>query len=301
MEYKNLKKRVRVNELFINIILFVSSITSILITLGIVFELGKESILFFKSGVSILKFFTSTEWQPAIGNFGILPLLNSTLITSLIAMLISVPFGLFAAIYLSEYASDKVRSIVKPVLEILAGIPTIVYGFFALTFITPVLQKVFGEDIVEIYNMASAGIAMGILIIPLITTMSEDALKSVPKSLREGAYGLGATKFETSTKIVFPAAISGIAAAVIIGLSRAVGETMIVALAAGSGPNFTFNPFRAAETMTGYMVRISGGDVGYDTFDYNSIFVIGLLLFIVTLGLNILSRHIIKKFREVYD
>ncbi len=175
-------------------------------------------------------------------------------------MLIALPLGLSIAIYLSEYASSRLRSIVKPVLEVLAGIPTVVYGYFALSFMTPLLRKIFGEDVVNIYNTASAGLVMGILILPLISSMAEDALTAVPRSLREAGYGLGATKLETALKVVLPAALSGIAAAFIVGISRAIGETMIVALAAGAGPNFTFNPFKGAETMTGHIVRISGGD-----------------------------------------
>ena len=236
-----------------------------------------------------------------IKEFGVLPLLNSTIMTSTIAMIVATPLGIFVAIFLSEYATERVRSFLKPILEILAGIPTVVYGYFALTFMTPLLRFFFGKDTVEIYNTASAGIVMGILILPLVTSMVEDALSSVPDSLREGAYGLGATKLETSVHVVLPAAFSGIAAAFIVGLSRAIGETMIVALAAGAGPNFTFNPFKAAETMTGYIVRISGGDIGYDTMDYNSIFALGLLLFLFTLTLNIISRIVVKRYEEVYE
>jgi phosphate transport system permease protein len=223
------------------------------------------------------------------------------LTTTAFAMLIAVPLGLAVAIYLSEYASLRLRSILKPILEILAGIPTVVYGYFALTFMTPLLRGIFGRDVVDIYNTASAGIVMGILILPLISSMSEDALSAVPKSLREAALSLGATKLDTAIKVVLPAAISGLAAAIIIGISRAVGETMIVALAAGAGPNLTLNPFEGAETMTGHIVRISGGDLSYDSIDYNSLFAIGMLLFFITLGLNIVSQRIVRRFREVYE
>jgi phosphate transport system permease protein len=282
--------------------LFFSGMVSIFTTIGIVFALGKESLLIFNSSeFSLTEFFTTTTWQPAIGKFGVLPLLNATFITSLIAMLVALPLGLAVAIYLSEYASSRARGILKPILEILAGIPTVVYGYFALTFMTPLLRSIFGSDVVKIYNMASAGLVMGILIIPLVASMSEDALSAVPRSLREGAYGLGATQLEVAIKIVVPAALSGIAAAFIVAISRAMGETMIVALAAGSGPNFTFNPFESAETITGHIVRISGGDLSYDTPDYNSIFVLGLLLFFVTLALNIISRVVVQRFREVYE
>ena len=279
-----------------------SGAISILITAGIVFVLFEESLAFFGSGqVDLIEFFTGTKWQPAIGQFGILPLLNATLMTSLAAMLVALPLGLAVAIYLSEYATPRARSILKPVLEVLAGIPTVVYGYFALTFMTPLLRSIFGQDTVQIYNTASAGIVIGILIIPLVASMSEDALSAVPRSLREGAYALGATKFETALKIVLPAALSGITAAVIVAISRAVGETMVVAIAAGAGPNFTFNPFEAAETMTGHIVRISGGDLSYDSIDYNSIFSIALFLFVITLVLNLISNAIVRRFREVYE
>lgn len=299
---RQLRHKPQVGESIIKIILFVCGAISILTTLGLVFELGKESWLFFGSAdVSLTEFFTTIQWQPTIGNFGVLPLVTATLITSTIAMLVALPLGLAAAIYLSEYASVKVRGVIKPILEILAGVPTVVYGYFALTFVTPMLRGMLGNETVNIYNMLSAGLVMGIMILPLISSMSEDALHAVPYSLREAAYGLGGTRFETAIQVVLPAALSGIVAAVILGISRAVGETMIVAVAAGSGPAFTFNPLQAAETMTGYIARISGGDLGYDTPDYNSIFAIGLLLFLITLGLNLLSRNLAARFREVYE
>ena len=249
----------------------------------------------------LTEFLLGVRWAPLTGHFGVLPLVTATLMTTVIGMTIALPLGLFVAIYLSEYASKRARSTIKPVLEVLAGIPTVVYGFFALTFITPFLRTILGKDTVDIYNTASAGIALGILILPLISTMSEDALTAVPNSLRQAAYGLGATRLETALRIVVPSAISGLAAAFIIGISRAIGETMIVALAAGAGPNLTFNPFEAAETMTGYIVRISGGDLSYDSIDYNSIFAIGLLLFVITLVLNIISQRIVRHFREEYE
>lgn len=297
-----LRRQPRVGETIIHLFLFLCGAISILTTLGIVIELGKESLLFFNSSdVNLFDFFTTTTWQPSIGKFGVLPLVNSTLITTLFAMLIALPFGLAAAIYLSEYASHKARSILKPLLEILAGIPTVVYGYFALNFMTPLLRGIFGESNVQIYNMLSAGLVMGVMILPLVSSMSEDALSAVPHSLREAAYGLGATRFETALHVVVPAALSGIIAAFIIGISRAIGETMIVAIAAGSGPAFTFNPLKGAETMTGYIARISGGDLAYDTPDYNSIFAVGLLLFAITLVLNIVSRRLVGKYREVYE
>ena len=297
-----LRKRPRPIETLIQGFLFFCGAVSILTTIGIVFVLGQEALLFFRRGaVSLTEFFTGTEWQPAIGKFGILPLLNATVLTSLAAMLIALPLGLAIAIYLSEYASPRARSILKPVLELLAGIPTVVYGYFALTFMTPLLRSIFGQNVVQIYNTASAGLVIGILILPLVASMSEDALNAVPRSLREASYALGATKLETALRIVVPAALSGITAAFIVAISRAVGETMVVAIAAGAGPKFTFNPFESAETMTGHIVRISGGDLSYDSIDYDSIFAIGLMLFLITLALNFISRIVVRRFREVYE
>jgi phosphate transport system permease protein len=296
------KKRMRIGESIIQIILFFCGAISILTTIGIIVVLGREAWLFFGSPeVDIVEYLSSTVWQPRIGEFGILPLLNATLMTTAIAMLVSLPLGLSAAIYLGEYASPRVRNTIKPVLEVLAGIPTVVYGYFALTFMTPILRGIFGPENMQIFNMLSPGIVMGIMITPMISSMSEDALSAVPRSLREGAYGLGATRFEVATRIMVPAALSGIVAAFIIGVSRAIGETMIVAIAAGAGPNFTFNPLRAAETMTGHIARISGGDISYASIDYNSLFAIGLTLFLMTLTLNIISQRVVKRFREVYE
>ena len=297
-----MRKHPRTGESFIQACLLFCGAVSILTTLGIVFELGKESLLFFsKPEVNLVDFLTKITWQPSIGEFGVLPLVNATLMTTFFAMLIALPLGLSAAIYLSEYASTRARNILKPILEVLAGVPTVVYGYFALTFMTPLLRSIFGNGTVQIYNTLSAGIVMGIMILPLICSMSEDALSSVPRSLREAAFALGSTRLETALKIVVPAALSGIIAAFILGISRAIGETMIVAVAAGSGPAFTFNPFAAAETMTGYIARISGGDLAYNTPDYNSIFAIGLMLFLITLLLNIVSRRLVARFREVYE
>ncbi|MCB9077224.1 MAG: phosphate ABC transporter permease subunit PstC [Anaerolineaceae bacterium] len=297
-----LRKHPRVGETLIEAFLFICGAVSILTTVGIVFVLAEESLLFFTSGeVSLTEFFTGTVWQPAIGQFGIWALMNATFTVTIIAMIVALPLGLAVAIYLSEYASLRVRSILKPILEVLAGIPTVVYGYFALTFMTPVLRNIFGDNVVQIYNTASAGIVIGILILPLVSSMAEDALSAVPGSLRQAAFGLGATKLETAVQVVLPAAVSGIAAAFIVAISRAIGETMVVAIAAGAGPKFTFNPFEAAETMTGHIVRISGGDLSYDSIDYNSIFAIGLVLFCITLVLNIISRYVVAHFREEYE
>ncbi len=258
-----------------------------------------NTALYIGAEVTLVEFLTSTEWAPQIGRFGILPLLNSTLTTSAIAMLVAIPFGLGSAIYLSEYASRRVRNTLKPILEILAGIPTVVYGYFALTFMTPLLQTIFGHQ-VQVYNVLSAGIVVGILIIPTISSISEDAISSVPRALREASYGLGATRLETIIKVLLPAALSGISAAIILGISRAVGETMIVLLAAGAGPRFTFNTFESAETMAGHIARISTGDISYGSIDYNSVFAVGLTLFVMTLLLNLLSTLITRRFREIY-
>lgn len=298
----NLRGRRRIGETIIQGLLFFSGVVSIFTTIGIVYELGKEALLFFQMPeVNIIQSLTTTTWQPHTGKFGIWPLVTSTLLTTTIAMSIAIPLGLAVAIYLSEYATPKARHMLKPILEVLAGVPTIVYGYFALMFMTPLLRSIFGKDVVEIYNTASAGLVMGILILPLITSMTEDALSAVPRSLREAAYGMGGTKLEVALQVVLPAALSGIAAAVIIGISRAIGETMIVAVAAGAGPKFTLNPFQGAETITGHIVRISGGDLSYDSIDYNSIFALGLLLFLITLTLNIISQRIVSRFREVYE
>ncbi len=298
----SLYKKARPFELFVHLLLFMVTSFSILITIFIVIILGRESMRFFMSdNVSLIEFLTSREWQPVISKFGILPLFNATLMTSAIAMLVAIPLGLFTAIYLSEYAKPRIKSILKPALEVLAGIPTIVYGYFALTFMTPLLRIIFGNDIVQIYNTASAGIVIGILIIPLIASMCEDALSAIPGDLRDAGTGLGATKLEVTTGIVIPSAFSGLAASFIVGISRAIGETMIVAIAAGARSNLTLNPFESAETMTGYIVRISGGDISFDTLDYNSIFAIGMVLFLITLLLNMVSRIIVKKYREIYE
>jgi phosphate transport system permease protein len=299
---QRLRKRARPGEALIQGLLFLCGAVSILTTIGIVAVLADQALLFFRDpAVNVWEFLTGAQWQPTIGAFGIWPLLNATLMTTAIAMLVALPLGLCAAIYLSEYAQPRRRAVLKPILEVLAGVPTVVYGYFALTFMTPVLRAIFGQNTVEIYNTAAAGLVMGIMITPIISSMSEDALSAVPRALREGAYGLGATRLEVATRIVVPAALSGIVAAFIVGVSRAIGETMIVAIAAGAGSKLTFNPFQGAETMTGHIARISGGDLSYGSIDYTSLYAIGLTLFIMTLGLNMLSQRIVRRFREVYE
>lgn len=313
VEGVDLRAKRRTSETLVHAFLFFCAAVSILTTLGIVLVLLEQALLFFRDrSVSLAGFFTTTAWQPQIGQFGIFPLFLATLLTSLIGMLVALPVGLGIAIYLSEYATAGPRKILKPVLEVLAGIPTVVYGYFALNFITPILRGLLGRDTVDIFNMASAGLAIGILIVPLVASMSEDALSAIPRSLREGAYALGATKLETALKIVVPAALSGLGAAFIVAISRAVGETMVVAIAAGSGPrNFNswgeavnklalLNPFKSGETMTGHIVRISGGDLSYNSIDYTSIFAIALMLFFITLTLNIISQSIVRRYRMRY-
>lgn len=272
---------------------------SILTTVGIVLILLTESTSFFKQ-VPIWDFLTGTEWTPLFSEakFGVLPLILGTFQITVIASIVALPIGLGSAIYLSEYAPPKVRSVVKPILEILAGVPTIVYGFFALTFVTPVLQFLIPQT--EIFNALSAGIVVGIMIVPMISSLSEDAMASVPASLRNGAYALGSTKLEVAIKIVVPAALSGIIASFVLGLSRAVGETMIVTLAAGLQPRMSLNPLASVETLTAYIVSVSSGDVRHGSVEYLTIYAVGLTLFVITLVMNIIAGYISRKFREVY-
>jgi phosphate transport system permease protein len=310
---EQLKVHRRPGERIIVALLFLAGAISIAITLGILWELGKEALLFFRDeAVSLWDFLATTTWLPQGGEFGIWPLILGTMLTTVIALVVAVPIGLATAVYLSEYASARVRGILKPVLEILVGIPTVVFGFFAITFMTPVLRSIFGDDVVRFFNVLSAGMVVGLLIVPLISSLAEDAMAAVPNSLRQAAYGLGASQLEVSLRVVFPAALSGIAAGIVIAMSRAVGETMVVTLAAGAAPrNFDLgtdpvfgtilNPFQGAQTMTGYIAITASGDLSYDTIDYNSIFAIGLTLFFMTLGLNSLSRRIVKRFRQEYD
>ena len=309
---EQIKKRRRPLETAVIVSLFIAGAISIAVTVGILYELIRESLLFFQDDeVSLGGFLTGTVWQPQAGSFGIWALILGTLLITIIALIVAVPIGLAAAIYLSEYASVRIRNIFKPVLEILVGIPTVVFGFFAITFMTPVLRSVFGTSTVGFFNVLSAGIVVGILIIPLVSSLSEDAMSAVPNSLRQAAYGLGGSKLDVSLRVVVPAALSGIAAGIVIAMSRAVGETMVVTLAAGASPrNFEvgtnslwdiINPFQGAQTMTGYVAITASGDISYNTIDYNSIFAIGLTLFIMTLGLNSLSRRIVKRFRQEYE
>ena len=290
----------RRGERAIELLLFLCALLSVGTTAGIIVVLAVETFAFFRD-VPVLEFLTGTEWTPLFANqkFGVLPLLLGTTLVSTIAMAVAVPAGLMSAIYLSEYAPDGARRVVKPVLEILAGVPTVVYGYFALTFVTPLLQQWLPG--LSGFNALSPGIVMGIMILPLVSSLSEDAMQAVPRGLREGAYALGATRMQTSVQVVVPAAFSGITAAVILAASRAIGETMIVAIAAGQQPRFTANPFVPIETMTAYIVQISLGDTPQGTLEYRTIFAVGMLLFVMTFGLNLISTWLRARFREEYN
>lgn len=292
----------RMREAPIYAFLFACAAISIFTTAGIVFVLLEESLGFFRE-VSIFEFLGGTVWTPTFAqqSFGVLPLLNATLLMAGLAMVLAVPLGLLAAIYLSEYAHPRVRAVIKPVLEVLAGIPTVVYGYFALQFITPdLLQAVFGGR-VQVFNAAAASIAMAIMILPLVASLSEDALRSVPQGLREGAYGLGCNRFEVATRVVLPGALSGVVAACILAASRAVGETMIVTIAAGQQPNLSWNPFEGMMAMTAFIVNVSLGDTPQGGIEYSTIFAVGLLLFLTTLIMNVLAQWLLARFREEYD
>ncbi|MAT43189.1 MAG: phosphate ABC transporter permease subunit PstC [Anaerolineaceae bacterium] len=298
------------NEKVMKVLLFGCGVFSILITVGIIISLFSEAIAFFaRPEVNLFTFFTGTTWRPLSSNivpenFGVRPLIRGTLMIAIMSGAIAIPLGLGSAIYLSEYASDRVRNIIKPLLEILAGIPTVVYGYFALSFITPLLKTVLEENLgidVNFFNALSASIVVGVMIIPMVASISEDAMRAVPRSLREGAYALGATKFEVSTKIVVPAALSGIIAAFILGISRAIGETMAVSIAAGSTPRMTMNPLDSVQTMTSFIVQVSFGDAPSGSINGQSIFAVGATLFAMTFIMNIISQTFIKRFREAYD
>jgi phosphate transport system permease protein len=279
--------------------LFLCALLSIGTTVGIIGVLTAETIGFLEE-VPILEFVFGTEWTPlfAMPHFGVLPLITGTLLVSTIAMLVALPMGLLSAIYLSEYAGQGLRRVVKPVLELLAGIPTVVYGYFALLFVTPLLQQFIPS--LAGFNALGPGIVMGIMILPLVSSLAEDAMRGVPRGLREGSYALGATKMQTSLRVVVPAAFSGITAAFILAISRAIGETMIVAIAAGQQPRLTMDPTVPVETMTAYIVQISLGDTPQGTLEYRTIFAVGMLLFIGTFGLNIVSTWLRDRYREEY-
>jgi phosphate transport system permease protein len=287
-------------EFFIERSLFLCAAGSILVTVGIIAVLLFETMEFLRE-VSLLEFLTGTEWTPLFANrhFGVLPLVSGTLLASLIAMVIALPAGLLTAIYLSEYSESHIRRVVRPVLEILAGVPTVVYGYFALQFVTPLLQR-FIPDLAG-FNALGPGMVMGLMILPLVSSLSEDALHNVPNGLREGSYALGATKMQTALRVVVPGAFSGVSAAAILAVSRAIGETMIVAIAAGQQPRLTFDPRVPVETMTAYIVQVSLGDTPAGTLEYRTIFAVGMLLFLGTFALNLLSTWLRNRFREEYS
>ncbi|WP_338754790.1 phosphate ABC transporter permease subunit PstC [Bacillus sp. FJAT-52991] len=288
------------SEKIIPVILFIMAAVSVLTTIGIVLTLIFETFTFFRE-VSIVEFFTAKEWYPfseSEATYGILPLVIGTLKITIIASVTAVPIGLAVAIYLSEYASERVRKIMKPVLEVLAGVPTIVYGFFALTFVTPLLRSIFPS--VEMFNAISPGIVVGIMIIPMIVSLSEDALSSVPQSVRQGALALGATKWEMTWRVAIPAALSGILASIVLAISRAIGETMIVTIAGGSTPTASLDLTSSLQTMTSYIVQVSTGDAGFGTTIYYSIYAVGFTLFIFTLAMNVIAGRVSKRFREEY-
>ena len=276
------------------------TVVSILTTVGIVFALLFDALQFFGE-ISFIDFITGTKWTPLFQSkqFGVLALVSATFLTAVLAMVVALPLGLLSAIYLSEYAPEPVTRVIKPVLEVLAGIPTVVYGYFALLFVTPLLQGI--SDKIFVFNALSASIVMGIMILPMVSSLSEDAMRAVPRSLREGAYALGSTKLEVATRVVVPAALSGIVSAFILAISRAVGETMIVTIAAGQNPNFTFSPLVPIETMTAFIVQVSMGDTPQGTIEYKTIFAVALLLFAITLVMNLLSQYVVKRFREQYE
>lgn len=293
-------RHARVQEAVIRRLLFACAAFCVLVTGGIVFVLLSESLSFF-GDVSIKEFLTGTTWTPLFEprQFGILPLVAGTFLITVGAGLVGIPAGVGIALFLNEYCPDWLRHIIKPVMEILAGIPTVVYGYFAVSAITPMLQS--RIDDVEVFNAASAAIVVGIMILPMVASLCDDAIRAVPRSLKEAGYALGATTFEVSRSVTIPAALSGIVASFILAISRAFGETMAVTLAAGSTPNLTLNPFVGVQTLTAYIVQVSMGDTPHGTIEYNSIFAVGLVLFLVTMAFNIAAYHLVKRFRSQYE
>jgi phosphate transport system permease protein len=294
--------RPRYGEKLIKGLLVLAAFISVLTTTGIVVSLLEETIAFF-GDVSLGDFLTGTEWTPSFNppSFGVLPLVSGTLVVGLIAMLVATPLGLGAAIYLSEYARPGVRKTIKPILELLAGVPTIVFGYFALTFFTPeILQALFGNSI-QIFNGAAAGIIVGFLVIPTVASISEDAMSAVPQSLREGAFGLGGSKLQVTTRVVFPAALSGIVASLVLAMSRAVGETMVVLIAGGQQPQWGLNVGESMQTMTAFIAAQGKGDIATGSIAYKTVFAVGMALFVITLLLNMFSIRFVRKYRQVYE
>jgi len=300
------RRRSRTGERVIVRALFACAVLSVAVTVGIVAVLVIDAVAFFRES-SLVEFLTGTTWAPGQGSgeggrYGMLPLLNGTLMIGVGAIVVGLPLGVLTAIFLSEYASPRVRGVLKPTLEILAGIPTVVVGYFALQFVTPtLLRPVFGEDRVFIFNAAAGAIAVGLMILPIIASISEDAMRSVPASLREAAYGLGSTKRQVSLRVVVPAALSGIAASVILAFSRAVGETMAVTIAAGNSPRMTLDFFTSIQTLTASIAQTVSGEASAGTVRYNALFALGLTLFVITLAMNLISARIVRRFRQVYS
>ena len=293
-------RRRRFGEDVVKGVLAVCALISVATTVGIVIALFVPAFEFFQE-ISVVDFLTGTNWSPLFepAHFGVLPLIGGSLLVPALAALVAIPLGLGSAIYLSEYAGDRARGFLKPALEILAGVPTVVFGYFALTFMTPLLRDI-GID-VEIFNALSAGLVMGVMLIPTVASLSEDAMGSVPRSLRYGAYALGSTRVQVATRIVVPAAMSGIIASFVLGISRAIGETMIVLIAAGGQPNLTWNPMEAVQTMTAFIAATGAGDVPTGSLEYKTIFAVGATLFLMTLAMNVVSIRLVRKYREVYE
>ncbi|MBI1956464.1 MAG: phosphate ABC transporter permease subunit PstC [Acidobacteria bacterium] len=299
MSLRHRRKR-RWREEIIRTVLFLCALLSVVTTAGIIWVLASETWRFFQQ-VSIFSFLLGTRWAPLLEprSFGVLPLVCGTGLIVIGAAIISIPLGLGSGIYLSEYASERLCAILKPILEILAGVPTVVYGYFALMFVTPLLMRVFPST--QIFNAASASIVVGIMVLPMIASLCDDAFRAVPQSLRDAGYSLGATKFEVSTQVVLPGALSGVLASFVLAISRAIGETMAVALAAGATPRLTANPLQSIQTMTAYIVQVSLGDTPAGSMGYLTIFAVGMMLFLITLGMNLLGHRILRRFHEVYE
>ncbi len=301
--HARLRRRKAIEGKVVQVLFFSCALVSVLTTLGIFIGLAVQAVPVFQD-VNPIDFLFGTTWQPIIkdvdGNnhFGVLPLVSGTFLVAAISALVAIPAGVGVAIFLSEYAPDKMRRVIKPALEVLAGIPTVVYGYFALTFITPQLQHIIPD--LRIFNALSAGLIMGLMILPMVSSLTEDAMLAVPRSLKEAAYALGATKLEVATRVVVPAALSGIVTAFIVGISRAIGETMLVTIAAGATPNLTLNPTESIQTMTAYIAQIGLGEAAHGSIEFNAIFAVGLLLFILTLGLNIVGNLVVDRWREKY-
>lgn len=297
------QQRPRHGERLVRVLLFVAAMVAVATTVAIVVALLLPTLEFF-GAVSPVDFFTGTVWKPLFQppEFGVIPLVTGTLVITAIASIVALPLGLGSAVYLSEYSPDRLRRFLKPALEVLAGIPTVVYGFFALTLVTPILQAIVpGDGLPSVFNALSAGLVMGVMIIPTVASLSEDAMAAVPNGLRQGAFALGSNKRQVSTRVVVPAALSGISAAFILGISRAIGETMIVTIAAGLQPNLSLNPLQQMETMTAFIAGTGGGDVPTGSIEYKTVFAVGMLLFVITFVMNMLSIRLVRRYREVYE